>query len=158
MLRNPYVVGFFTFLALAVIVTPLLGEARCRDGWRSPSIGSQGACSHHGGVGRREGSWMYWIAIAGGIATGFATASRNERNSSTPIAPRPSTSERPPLMYREPESDDGSGIRCPDCGGPTVKRLAKRGRYRGKSFWGCKRYPHCGGIVNVDEATRMGPS
>lgn len=22
----------------------------CRDGWRSPSIGSRGACSHHGGV------------------------------------------------------------------------------------------------------------
>lgn len=23
---------------------------RCADGWRSPSIGTQGACSHHGGV------------------------------------------------------------------------------------------------------------
>ena len=27
-----------------------LGE-RCSDGWASPSIGSPGACSHHGGVG-----------------------------------------------------------------------------------------------------------
>jgi hypothetical protein len=26
------------------------GPARCADGWNSPSIGKQGACSWHGGV------------------------------------------------------------------------------------------------------------
>lgn len=27
-----------------------LVDVTCADGWRSPSIGEQGACSHHGGV------------------------------------------------------------------------------------------------------------
>lgn len=27
---------------------------QCRDGWNSPSIGSRGACSHHGGVVKRS--------------------------------------------------------------------------------------------------------
>ena len=45
-------------LALALMVGGMLFVGvnnqdlppRCADGWRSPSIGSMGACSHHGGV------------------------------------------------------------------------------------------------------------
>jgi hypothetical protein len=32
------------------LVTWTYVEAACSDGWRSPSIGRRGACSHHGGV------------------------------------------------------------------------------------------------------------
>lgn len=44
----------------------------CYDGWSSPSIGRQGACSHHGGV--REGGdttpgYLLWIPFAAGFAT-----------------------------------------------------------------------------------------
>lgn len=42
-------------LSLAILVRLYLGIAfdlspRCESGWKSPSIGNQGACSHHGGV------------------------------------------------------------------------------------------------------------
>ncbi|MGI9460849.1 MAG: RecQ family ATP-dependent DNA helicase [Pirellulales bacterium] len=32
---------------------------------------------------------------------------------------------------------------CPSCGVSMVKRVARNGRYRGQSFWGCKNYPKC---------------
>ena len=37
----------------AIVDVPIYerDNTRCRDGWHSPSIGQQGACSWHGGVG-----------------------------------------------------------------------------------------------------------
>jgi restriction system protein len=40
-------------------------------------------------------------------------------------------------------------IRCPDCGSPMVARTARRGRFAGETFWGCSRYPVCGGTRAV---------
>lgn len=34
---------------------------------------------------------------------------------------------------------------CPQCGSTMVRRIAKRGRNRGGSFWGCSRFPRCRG-------------
>jgi restriction system protein len=34
---------------------------------------------------------------------------------------------------------------CPACGSAMIKRVAKRGRYAGDSFWGCSQYPACRG-------------
>jgi hypothetical protein len=34
----------------------------CADGWRSSSIGRQGACSHHGGVVYKNG--LLWIPFS----------------------------------------------------------------------------------------------
>lgn len=42
----------------------------CKDYWDSSSIGSQGACSHHGGVAGGEDPTPWWkrgLAIAGGV-------------------------------------------------------------------------------------------
>jgi endonuclease YncB( thermonuclease family) len=39
------------------------------------------------------------------------------------------------------------GIRCPKCGAEMRRRVAKRGRNKGREFWGCSRYPACKGIV-----------
>lgn len=38
---------------------------------------------------------------------------------------------------------------CPKCGAPMVKRKAVRGERAGKEFWGCSRFPHCHGIINI---------
>lgn len=35
--------------------------------------------------------------------------------------------------------------RCPGCGGPMVRRLAKKGRNAGTEFWGCANWPKCAG-------------
>jgi len=68
-------------LMLAIVVTAFLWQAlsvprsppTCMDGWRSPSIGVTGACSHHGGV-KHEGTdptplWKRGVAIGAGAAT-----------------------------------------------------------------------------------------
>jgi len=39
---------------------------------------------------------------------------------------------------------------CPRCGSAMVLRVAKQGANKGGQFWGCSRYPHCKGILNVD--------
>lgn len=39
--------------------------------------------------------------------------------------------------------------RCPKCGAPMVERIARRGRYSGRKFEGCSRYPECDGVRPV---------
>ncbi|KGK01640.1 topoisomerase DNA-binding C4 zinc finger domain-containing protein [Thalassotalea sp. ND16A] len=38
---------------------------------------------------------------------------------------------------------------CPACGSNMDLRIAKKGSYAGKSFWGCSAFPRCKGIVNI---------
>jgi hypothetical protein len=42
--------GMGAFAASLVLSLWIAGPQTCADGWRSPSIGVQGACSWHGGV------------------------------------------------------------------------------------------------------------
>lgn len=60
-------VGILLFFLLASLVPP----ARCNDGWNSPSIGRQGACSHHGGVKDYEalGMFIFFMSTGAGIFT-----------------------------------------------------------------------------------------
>ncbi len=39
---------------------------------------------------------------------------------------------------------------CQTCGAPTVLRTAKKGKYAGKDFYGCSRFPKCNGITNIE--------
>jgi restriction system protein len=45
-----------------------------------------------------------------------------------------------------------TAVSCPKCGSEMVRRLAKRGAYAGKEFWGCSRYPECRGISSESVA------
>jgi len=45
-------------------------------------------------------------------------------------------------------ADDQPPI-CPACGSGMVQRTARKGRNRGKTFWGCSRYPLCRGILSL---------
>lgn len=38
---------------------------------------------------------------------------------------------------------------CPKCGSAVQTRIAKRGRYRGRQFLGCVRYPACDGLISL---------
>ncbi|MDO4798946.1 MAG: NERD domain-containing protein [Bacillota bacterium] len=41
-------------------------------------------------------------------------------------------------------------VLCPKCGAKMIRRRATKGERAGKEFFGCSRYPHCRGIVNVE--------
>lgn len=43
-------IGLAMFLLIIILGFAWDGSSRCNDGWSSPSIGRQGACSYHGGV------------------------------------------------------------------------------------------------------------
>jgi DNA-binding helix-hairpin-helix protein with protein kinase domain len=79
----------------------------------------------------------------------------------TPVRPRPA---QPPVVPTRPSSTTSrakqtrattapkfnitppqavhvkGALACPHCGGPMVRRTARRGRNRGNQFWGCSRY------------------
>ena len=40
---------------------------------------------------------------------------------------------------------------CPDCGKPMTRRRARRGKNKGKEFWGCTGYPDCTGVREIEE-------
>ena len=50
-----FIVSVILFVLTYIFVLALTGGAVCGDGWSSGSIGSRGACSHHGGVSKIMG-------------------------------------------------------------------------------------------------------
>ncbi|MET3813291.1 hypothetical protein [Pantoea sp. UYEF8] len=65
MKRRFWLVPGIVFVTVFFGMKALLGGG-CSDGWQSPSIGIQGACSHHGGVGSGGGiSLICALALAG---------------------------------------------------------------------------------------------
>src|SRR5689334_5394694 len=65
------IVGVAVFVGSGFGIGHLLGPTTCRDGWASQSIGTRGACSHHGGVDH-SGDFLFWIAAAAGGGAGYA--------------------------------------------------------------------------------------
>ena len=59
---------------LLVGLFSIIPPTKCRDGWESPSIGQQGACSHHGGVRRHTD--LALLAIAVSFGAGFFTTTK----------------------------------------------------------------------------------
>lgn len=75
--------GLVVYVVLTLIFSAFVPSPTCRDGWRSPSIGSTGACSHHGGVDYQVDKYL--LAAAAGGAIGFLTyflSARIERRKS----------------------------------------------------------------------------
>lgn len=48
--KHPITIGIICFFISIVALKLFFGPVSCVSGWVSPSIGSSGACSHHGGV------------------------------------------------------------------------------------------------------------
>ena len=65
----PFVLYIFLIAFFSYLINTLLGPITCIDGWHSPSIGSQGACSYHGGVENRG-----WIGPLSFLLTIFISS------------------------------------------------------------------------------------
>jgi DNA-binding helix-hairpin-helix protein with protein kinase domain len=55
------------------------------------------------------------------------------------------TTPLPPSSDAQAGSPIRSKVSCPRCGSPMVSRIAKHGRWAGRQYWGCSRYPSCKG-------------
>ena len=53
------------------------------------------------------------------------------------------------LEYRDAEFESEGSPKCPKCGKSMRKVVARKGRYIGKSFWGCSDYPNCNGTKDI---------
>jgi hypothetical protein len=76
-------VGVVTWLSFAFFG----GGLSCRDGWHSPSIGRQGACSHHGGVALPWGSPL--LGIIAGFGVWFIIHHPGRKRETIVTSPRP---------------------------------------------------------------------
>jgi predicted flap endonuclease-1-like 5' DNA nuclease len=87
-----------------------------------------------------------WDARASGPSSGWTSGSGSSRvgtNSKATTAPAPWVP-----IYRS-ASGSAATQPCPRCGAMMVRRIARRGRSPGSSFWGCSRYPTCRGTRNI---------
>ena len=144
-------VFFLTFILLKLVIGPVT----CNSGWKSPSIGRSGACSHNGGVASWKG--FLPVLLSGGAAFWFYVSFSPKNISISPNvtpppapAPAPAPGENnntqpntppPPRKPRKPKSQ----VRCPKCSSPMSLRTAKKGKNPGSKFWGCNKYPRCKG-------------
>lgn len=84
-IRRPLGAGLAAFFAMLIVASVVLGRlipTTCGDGWQSPSIGRQGACSWHGGVsdhGKGILSLLLSIAVGVGVARWRVSAEDTER-------------------------------------------------------------------------------
>lgn len=120
-------------------------KARCADGWGSPSIGRQGACSHHGGV-RRNSGIRFLVGLGGlgaGITAGMMALTIGRRRTDKPteglgqFTRAPAQIEEPTQARHHPlcelaafqdeieheemddsalEDEGGGEFKCPECG------------------------------------------
>jgi hypothetical protein len=152
--RHPVLSAVIVFIGVAVGMNVLVGPATCRDGWRSHSIGRQGACSWHGGVDRSRGSLVLFASVIAAGATFMWCSSRLEKHWHKDRVKRglvPDRVDTRPEASRKPTAELTSelGPCCPKCGSSMRKRIARKGKRRGSSFWGCKRYPACHGTLSI---------
>lgn len=168
----------FALLTLWFIVTALLkdGHRYCIDGSTTLST-RQGACSWHKGVGTQPElkvvNYIFLISIGvwGYIFRSKKTPKEPSKysgiNQSTQsphtreVAVKvglPQKEEINPTISKHVPADSATPPSCPKCGSDMVLRLAKKGRYRGNTFWGCQKYPRCNGVINCSDvrAHRVG--
>lgn len=58
---------------------------------------------------------------------------------------------RPPIKKLSKNEEATEGKLCPKCGSNMRIRVARNGKYAGRSFWGCSKYPDCHGIINIEQ-------
>lgn len=92
--RLRFIIVIFTFFFAGNLANEIANDLwgpviiTCVDGWHSPSIGRQGACSHHGGVKPNPRSgWIFLISLVSALATYlflryFAPRSSSSENNS----------------------------------------------------------------------------
>jgi DNA-binding helix-hairpin-helix protein with protein kinase domain len=64
-------------------------------------------------------------------------------------AARPYSGGAASVSTTQPATHGLQSALCPRCGSAMVPRRARRGRWAGRQFWGCSRYPVCKGTRNV---------
>lgn len=96
---------------------PFVPGSVCKDGTSSASIGRRGACSHHGGVNRSDGTWFLLLLLSAmggfGISRLFGASDEQHIRSDTvnQKLPDPATSFAQKSGYLSPQEYDELQLR-----------------------------------------------
>lgn len=122
--------GAAAFASTFIILNLISGPLACNSGWASPSIGSQGACSHHGGVDRTPAFLRFLASAAAGIVVGRWVAKRGEaplRQAASAVAAQRKRDEELERQDEPLRRDLGARLappqattNCPKCSGPMI--------------------------------------
>jgi hypothetical protein len=134
MMNVAWYAGFFTF----VIVRTILGytfdlSAVCHDGWHSTSIGSPGACSHHGGIDRSASRTALLVSLLSGVGMGALVIYGGQAVSPTNIQKRKTVREQKTKDIFAPDS-------VPQCPVHKERMILSRDHTRWQCRHACSRY------------------
>lgn len=122
---------FLTPVALTEVLPPAEQvEVLCRDDWKSPSIGAQGACSWHGGIKSNPTSWRFWAVSLPGAFAAIALF----------------LATKPNIPPRRPRTDHRQWPRCQACGAPMMRakvRSRKRSSAPQETYLICSKRSRC---------------
>lgn len=134
-----WIIAPVVFAIGAVLLSPLNTPTRCTDGWQSPSIGIQGACSSHGGVSHGTPWGGILAAIGGGglwLAMGrMPKPPRRRIMATTPAVPTA-------IVYPP----------CTICAAPMRRVITATGEDAGTPYLQCSRFPACEGRRALPDA------
>jgi len=164
-MSSPGQSGMAAFVLSIVLLSFLLGPTTCSDGWHSPSIGKQGACSWHGGVNNTPQFLSFLASVFVGLVV-YALSHWRELKRQEELQAILYREEPAPIDNEAREKVENlrkfikttraakaevsyGGVTCPLCGSAMERRLARKGPRKGKYFFGCSRYPMCRGTRNI---------
>src|SRR5438093_10276999 len=99
MMKAHQIVGWIVGIGVFIGGQTLVPAAVCSDGWASPSIGRQGACSHHGGVSGASGLIGTLVFFAS-IWAGVSVANKLDPDPKPPTRSDNQAHRRPPAQKR----------------------------------------------------------
>lgn len=133
-----FFIGLLFFVFTYVLLPHSSGPPKCNDGWASPSIGTRGACSSHGGVKREHSGIKFFFSVGIGYLASYLYGRRRDA-----VLQRKSEEGKPiqkASLYKEDKP--GTPLKCPLCGGRMGLQLLKNGRRQ----WICWRSSVCPGV------------
>ncbi|MFC1489812.1 topoisomerase DNA-binding C4 zinc finger domain-containing protein [Candidatus Latescibacterota bacterium] len=146
-----------TFLMFALLSTTVLGHSGGTDSSGGHYNRQTGEYHYHHGMGPHQHPGGVCPYKAGGtivipvvILAVFGYIIWTSFSSKKPGNNR-SVYTRKSIFPVVKQDDKPKGPSCPTCGSEMVLRMARKGRFAGKQFWGCRKYPNCRGIKNIKE-------
>lgn len=150
-LTHPVTAFVAAFIGYSIVTNHLIGPDRttCKDGWRSPSIGTQGACSHHGGVQGMTFRRLMRLVVSGGAAFGaFQLRNRKRRPRKSDESKKPELKpSKGTVMHK---GCPVQGQRCNSCQSVTELNFLKLAEKPIEFYWVCPATHTCGEFEMAD--------
>lgn len=163
-------IGVAAAIAFLVLSGIFSGPTNCADGWRSPSVGSRGACSYHGGVARTGSLWFLISVAVGFAAWGFADANSPRRRREYDEQRQRALAEAARVEARRAEFDQREletprtpaieaafetaagpiGKRCSKCDEAMAAMISSTGPHANRLHWKCSN-PACEDTLLIED-------